>query len=67
MEQIRSLRLRAQGGDGNLAIDFTLLGEDVAIRYEERHFLALRTLLEVAGESRNDQLPVTGGEERHAH
>ena len=45
----------------------TLLGKDVAIRYDERHFLALRTLLEVADESRHHQLPVTGGEEQHAH
>jgi hypothetical protein len=46
-EQIHSLRLRAEGGDGDLSIYFTLLGEDVAIRYDERHLLALRTLLEV--------------------
>jgi hypothetical protein len=67
LEQIRSLRLHAEGGDGDLAIYFTLLGKDVAIRYDERHFLALRTLLEVADESRHHRLSATGGEEHHAH
>lgn len=50
IEQIRSLRLRAEGGGGNLSIEFILLGADVAITYDERHLLALRTLVEVAGE-----------------
>ena len=48
-EQIQSLRLRGEGGDGDLSIYFTLLGKDVAISYDERHLLALRTLVEVAG------------------
>ena len=51
VEQIQSLRLRAEGGDGDLSIYFTLLGKDVAIRYDERHLLALRTLVEVAGQA----------------
>ena len=46
-EQIHSLRLPAEGGSGKLSIDFRLLGENVAIRYDERHLLALRTLVEV--------------------
>lgn len=49
-EQIRSLALHAEGGKGDLSIDFTLLGKDVAIVYDERHFLALRTLVEVASQ-----------------
>ena len=49
-DQIGSLRLRNEGGNGDLSIDFTLLGTDVSITYDERHFLALRTLLEVASE-----------------
>jgi hypothetical protein len=47
-EQIHSLRLRAEGGNGNLSIDFTLLGKDVAISYHEHHLLELRTLVDVA-------------------
>lgn len=50
IEQIQSLRLRSEGGNGDLSILFTLVNDDVAIRYDERHFLALRTLLEVASE-----------------
>jgi hypothetical protein len=45
VEQIHSLRLHAEGGDGDLSIYFTLLGEDVAIRYDERHLLALKIWL----------------------
>lgn len=50
IEQIQSLRLRSEGGNGDLSILFTLLNDDIAIRYDERHFLALRTLIEVASE-----------------
>ncbi len=50
IEQVRSLRLRSEDGDGDLSLWFTLMGEDCAIKYDERHFLALRTLLDVAEE-----------------
>jgi len=52
VEQIRSLRLRSEGGRGDLSIEFTMLGEDVAIHYDERHLLALRTLLNIASPAR---------------
>lgn len=55
LEQIRSLKLRSEGGNGDLTIDFTLLGKDVSIAYDERHFLALRTLLEVTDDLSEDQ------------
>ena len=51
-EQIHSLRLRAEGGDGDLSIDFTLLGKDVAISYDERHLLALEKLIQGRGRCR---------------
>lgn len=54
-DQIRSLKLRREGGNGDLSIDFVLLGADVSITYDERHFLALRTLLEVTAELSEDQ------------
>ena len=50
IEQVRSLELRREGGDGDLSLWFTLMGEDCAIKYDERHFLALRALLGVAEE-----------------
>jgi hypothetical protein len=46
--QIEMLRLKAEGGDGDLCIRFKMLGENCAISYDERHLLALRKLLEVA-------------------
>jgi hypothetical protein len=48
VEQIRSLRLRAEGGNGDLCIRFAMCAENHAIRYDERHLLALRKLVEVA-------------------
>jgi hypothetical protein len=49
-EQVHSLRLRREGGDGNLSLWFTLLGKDCEIKYDERHFIALKALLDTARE-----------------
>lgn len=54
-DQIRSLKLRREGGNGDLTIAFVLLGADVSITYAERHFVALRTLLEVTAEISEDR------------
>jgi hypothetical protein len=54
-DQIRNLKVRREGGSGELSIDFVLLGADVSITYDERHFLALRTLLEVTAEISEDR------------
>jgi hypothetical protein len=48
--QIERLRLKAEGGNGSLAINFKMLGIDCAIFYDERHFLELRVLLSVTQE-----------------
>ena len=56
VDQVRSLHLRAEGGDEDLSIEFTMLGKDVAISYDERHFLALRTLIEVHNEGSENRL-----------
>lgn len=50
-DQIRSLRLAAEGGDGKLTIRFRMLKDEQTITYNERHLLALRTLIEVASEA----------------
>jgi hypothetical protein len=48
IEQIESLQLKSEGGHGDLSLEFTLLDKDVAIRYDERHFLELRALVGVS-------------------
>lgn len=48
VERISSLRLSAEGGDGDLSIHFSMCGENHSITYNERHLLALRKLIEVA-------------------
>jgi hypothetical protein len=55
VEQIRSLRLVPEGGNGDLSIRFAMCGEDHSIRYDERHLLALRTLVEVAEKAGDNQ------------
>jgi len=49
-EQIINLRLRAEGGDGNLSIKFNLLNVDCGIKYNEKHIIALKKLIEVAND-----------------
>lgn len=48
-DQIGNLILQKEGGDGNLSIRFQLVDQDVVIKLCERHALALRKLVEVAG------------------
>lgn len=47
-EQVNSLVLSSEGGTQKLSLLFTMLGDDVEIVYCEKHFLALKTLLECA-------------------
>lgn len=47
ISQISKLRLKAEGGDGELSLHFRMFNENYTISYDERHFLSLRTLLEV--------------------
>lgn len=47
IDQIRSLRLKSEGGNGNLSIKFRMFNEDFPISYVEPHLLALRKLLDV--------------------
>lgn len=47
IDQIRSLRLSAEGGNGNLSIQFRMFNENFPISYVEPHLLALRKLLDV--------------------
>lgn len=51
IDQIQRLRLAREGGDGKLTIRFRMLKDEQTITYNERHLLALRTLLEVASEA----------------
>lgn len=55
-EQIRCLRLKAEGGDGYLSLRFKMVGQDLEISYDERHFLALRKLVEVTDSIRSAQI-----------
>jgi len=47
ISQIGKLRLKNEGGAGELSLRFRMFNEDYTISYDERHFLALRKLLEV--------------------
>jgi hypothetical protein len=46
-EQIKKMHLKQEGGTGELAIDFIMLNEKHSIKFDERHFISLRKLLEV--------------------
>ncbi|OKY73974.1 MAG: hypothetical protein BM485_16095 [Desulfobulbaceae bacterium DB1] len=56
--QISKLRLKAEGGTGNLIIHFKILNVDCTIHYDERHFLELRTLLSLSKEMNNKKNPL---------
>ena len=45
VEQVKSLKLRAEGGTSELKVLIRLCGDEVSIRYKERHFLELRQML----------------------
>lgn len=47
-EQIESLKLSSEGGDGELSLRFQLVDHEAVINLCEKHALALRGLLEVA-------------------
>ena len=46
LDQVRGLRLRAEGGVGDTTVRLLLCGEPVEIRYSERHLLDLQELIE---------------------
>ena len=48
IEQVKSLKLRAEGGSGKLDVRIRLCEEEVFIRYEERHLLELRQMLDAS-------------------
>jgi len=50
MEQIRTLRLQAEGGGGSLSIKVMLCGDNYLITYKEPHLFALKKLIEIAEE-----------------
>lgn len=54
--QISKLRLKAEGGAGDLVIHFRMLNVECMIHYDERHFLELRTLLSLSKEMDNKVL-----------
>lgn len=51
VEQVNSLVLPSEGGAQKLSLLFTMLDDDVELIYCEKHFLALKTLLECAHET----------------
>jgi len=50
MEQIKNLRLQAEGGGGSLSIKVMLCGDNYLITYKEPHLFALKKLIEIAEE-----------------
>jgi len=46
VEQILSLKILAEGGDGNLSINLTLAGESCKITYKEKHLKDLQDMIE---------------------
>ena len=54
-EQISNLKLNNEGGDGDLSIYLDLAGHKTAIRFCERHALALRKLVDTACLHHNEQ------------
>ncbi|MEN9597455.1 MAG: hypothetical protein RL236_1889, partial [Pseudomonadota bacterium] len=44
--QISNLKLINEGGDGDLSIHLSLAGHKTTIRFNERHALALRKLID---------------------
>jgi len=49
------LKLNNEGGDGDLSIYLDLAGHKTAIRFCERHALALRKLVDTACLNHNEQ------------
>ncbi len=47
-EQIKSLKPKSEGGDGNLKITMKLCGEECQITFNEKHLLALQEVLKMA-------------------
>ncbi len=56
IEQVKSLKLRAEGGSGGLKVRIRLCGEEVFIQYEERHLLELRQMLDASKAPPSDTL-----------
>ncbi len=46
-EQIKSLKPKSEGGDGNLKITMKLCGEECQITFNEKHLLALQEVLKI--------------------
>ncbi|MFO8090041.1 MAG: hypothetical protein R6U13_09425 [Desulfatiglandaceae bacterium] len=48
IDQIEALRLPSQGGQNDLSLNLTLCGENIEIKYCEKHMIALKKLIEVS-------------------
>ena len=50
IQQILRLKVQAEGGEGQLAIGLRLCGEDVEIKFEERHLIDLQEMIKKSQE-----------------
>jgi hypothetical protein len=49
IEQIKSLQMAAEGGDSVLGVSVNLCGNDVWIRFSERHLIDLQEMVNISG------------------
>ena len=53
VDQIKALRVRREGGNGDLSINIRLCGEPIQIRFSERHLIDLQEIIRVSERSGN--------------
>ena len=51
IQQVMRLKVKAEGGNGSLAIRIKLCGDPIEIKFSEKHLIDLQEMIRVAQES----------------